>query len=231
MSLELKIENLINEHHDNLREIDKFVFGTSLSYAFFQDKYSELLEQFKENDKGMKIFNDLNSKIPEYESEVFVMALINFIARTEAFLNDLLEILFLWKKKSLISNKNLSYKEIIESENIDDLIKTIREKEILEFSHSSFKDKINYFGTKFNLSFPELDNSLDQIIEMFTTRNIILHNNGIVNETYLKINKGSNFELGSKRIIDKDYSHNVYINSMIIAKAIGGKIHSKIKNE
>lgn len=179
----------------------------------------------------MKLFNDLNSKIPEYESEVFVTALINFIARTEAFLNDLLEILFLWKKKSLISNKNLSYKEIIESENIDDLIKTIREKEILEFSHSSFKDKIAYFKTKFNLIFPDLDNSLEQIIEMFTTRNIILHNNEIVNETYLKINKNSNLELGSKRNIYKDYSHNVYIYSMIIAKSIGGKTESKIKNE
>ena len=230
MNLELRIENLINDHYDKLSEIDKFVFGTNLSYAFFQDKYSELLEQYKENDKGMKIFKDLNMKIPEYESEVLTTALINFIARTEAFLNDLLEILFLWKKKSLISNKNLSYKEIIECENLDDLIKTIREKEILEFSHSSFKDKIDYFKSKFNLSFPGLDDNLDQIIEMFTTRNIILHNNGIVNETYLKINKDSNLEKGSKRIIDKDYSHNVYIYSMIIAKSIGEIITSKVKN-
>lgn len=228
ISSEDKFERIVNGYLQNLSDIDKFVLGTTLSYAFFQDKYAELSKKFGENEDGMKLFKDLNYKIPEYESEVYVLAIINLIARTEAFLNDVIEILFVWKKKALIADKTISYKEVLESESIDDLIRSIRAKEILEFSHSSFKDKLKILKTKFNLSFPDIEKYMKEIIELFATRNIILHNNGIINETYLLINNSSDFELGSKRLINEDYVRNAYIYLTIIGKSLEEKVKEKI---
>jgi predicted nuclease with TOPRIM domain len=128
----------------------------------------------------------------------------------------------------LISDKTITYKEAIEFENIDELIKSIRQKEILEFSHSSFKDKIRFLNKKFNLTFPEIEKIQDEIIELFTTRNIILHNNGIVNQTYLKQNKKSKLKLGSKRVVDEDYTRNGIRNLRTIGYSIAGNVIEKI---
>jgi hypothetical protein len=224
-----KVEKIVKDYLQNLSDIDKFVFGTTLSYSFFQEKYSELLKEFDENADGMKLFKDLNSKIPEYESEVYVVAIINLIARAEAFLNDITEILFVWEKRALISDKTISYKEVLESESIEELVRSIRVKEILEFSHSSFKDKMKFLKKKFNLSFPDIEKYMKEIIELFTTRNIILHNNGLINETYLLINESSDFVLGSKRLIDEDYVRNAYIYLIIIGKSLEEKVKERIK--
>lgn len=227
--LEIKLEKLLNDHYSNLEEIDKFIFGTTLTYAFFQDKYEEMLKQFNETDDGMSLFKKLKNNIPKYENDVKEFGLINFIARTEAFLNDLVEILFIWKKESLISDKKVSYKQVIKSSNINELIKQIRDDEILQFSHSSFEEKMKVFRSKFNIDLSEIEKHKIKIIEIFTTRNLLLHNNGLVNETYLKYNKGSSFNLGDKRVIDNDYISKTKLLLMILAKSIGEKVTSKIK--
>ncbi len=225
--MEDRVEKIVNEYNQNLLDIDRFVFGTTLSYVFFQDKYKELSKEY-EGGKEMELFKDLNSKIPDYESEVFVLAIINLIARAEVFLNDILEILFIWQKKALISDKTISYKEVLESENIEELVEAIRAKEILKFSHSSFKDKLKYLKVKFKLHFPSIEEHMIAIVEIFTTRNIILHNNGLINETYLNINKNSNFVLGSKRPVNKDYVHNTYIYLTILGRSVEKKVKEKI---
>ncbi|PKB00409.1 hypothetical protein B0O79_3875 [Flavobacteriaceae bacterium MAR_2009_75] len=228
MNIKEKIEKTQNEFSQNLWEIDDFVFETKLSYAFYQDKYKELLEKNKPDDEGMTLFTRINSKIPKHTLEINVLAIINAVARTEAYLNDILECLFLWNRKSLISDKTITYKEAIEFENIDELIKSIRQREILEFSHSSFKDKLKFLNKKFNLTFPEIEKVQDEIIELFTTRNIILHNNGIVNQTYIKQNKRTKLKLGSKRVVDEDYTRNGIRNLRTIGYSVAGNVIEKI---
>lgn len=228
MNIKEKIEKTQNEFNQNLWEIDDFVFETKLSFAFYQDKYEELLEKNKPDDEGMTLLTRINSKIPKHTLEINVLAIINAVARTEAYLNDILECLFLWNRKSLISDKTITYKEAIEFENIDELIKSIRQREILEFSHSSFKDKLEFLNKKFNLTFPEIEKVQDEIIELFTTRNIILHNNGIVNQTYIKQNKRTKLKLGSKRVVDEDYTRNGIRNLRTIGYSVASNVIEKI---
>lgn len=188
-------------------------------------EYEEKERDEVDND-GMKMFKDLNEGISKYESDIYAFTFINLIARTEAFLNNVLETLYLWNKNSLISDKTVSYKEIINCENIDELVKGIRENAILEFSHSSFKDKLDLLKKKFRLNFPYIEKHMPRIIELFTTRNIILHNNGIVNKTYLNINKNSEYELGVKLTINKEYIKLTFGLLVLIAKSIEDEINS-----
>lgn len=228
MNIKEQIKKIQEEFSQSLWEIDDFIFGTTLSYAFFQDKYKEFLETHKPDDEGMTLFTKLNSKIPSHTAEINVLAIINAVARTEAYLNDVLECLFIWNRKSLISDKTITYKEAIEFENIDELVKSIRQKEILEFSHSSFKDKLKFLNKKFNLTFPEIDDIHSEIIELFTTRNIILHNNGIINQTYIQQNKGTKLKFGSKRKIDEKYTRKGIGNLRMVGYSISSNAIKKI---
>lgn len=211
-SIERINKNIADFRKDTLN-IDHFLTGTLASYMFFKNKYPEIQKEFCEKERdieereGMEIFEKLNQKVSDYETDIYTFCFINLIARTEAFLNDVLETLYNWK-----------YNEITEELNIE-----VREKTILKFSHLSFNDKIKFLKNKFNLAFPLIEEHKSNIIELFTTRNIILHNNGYVNATYLKINKNSNLDLGTKRTIEREYLKLTIVLLIIIAKSIEEK--------
>ena len=211
-SIESLNKNITDFRQDTL-DIDQFLTGTLVSYMFFKDKYPEIQKDFNEKERdreekeGMKIFENLNLKVSSYETEIFTFCFINLIARTEAFLNDVLESLYKWKK----------------DETNEELNSEVMEKKILKYSHSSFNDKIRFLKEKFNLTFPLIEEHKSSIIELFTTRNIILHNNGYVNTTYLKINADSKFELGTKRIVEREYLKLTIILLIIVAKSIEEK--------
>lgn len=218
------IKNISDFRKDTL-EIDNFMTGTLVSYDFFKRNYPEILIEFnekqrdKEEQEGMKIFDNLNSNLPNYETDIYKFCFINLIARTDAFLNDIVETLYRFNFNSKLTDN------VYDNNSSLDVDKTI-----LKFSHSSFKDKIVFFNNKFNLTFPLIEEHYSEIIELFTTRNIILHNNGIVNETYLKFNLGSKFELGSKRTINKEYLKLTFVLLIIVAKSIEDRIKEKLNN-
>jgi len=219
-----KLNKNISDFRKDTLAIDDFLTGTLVSYGFFKSNYPEILNKFRrrtwdsEEKEGMRIFDSLNSKLPEYETDIYKFCFINLIARTESFLNDIVETLYRCNYNEL-TNKEL---EINESGEID--------KTILKFSHFSFKDKIKFLKNRFNLTFPLIEERYSDIVELFTARNIILHNNGTINETYLKINIDSKFEIGSKRTINKDYLKLTFILLIIIAKAIEEQIRLQLNN-
>ncbi len=78
------------------------------------------------------------------------------------------------------------------------------------------------------MTFPAIEKHMSHIIELFTTRNIILHNNGIVNMTYLNINKTSKLSLGEKRVVNRDYLKLTFVLLVIIGKSINEQIVNKV---
>ena len=146
------------------------------------------------------IFENLNESISIYKLEIYKYCFINLIARLDAFLNDIAKSMYLWKKSDLEEDK--------------------RKKIILEFSHASFKSKLKHLKKEFGLIFPSIEEWELSIIELFSTRNIILHNDGMVNETYLNINKDSKLNIDDKRVVDEEYLKLTLVLAIIIAKSI-----------
>ena len=155
----------------------------------------------------MHLFDNLNNSISIYEVEIFKYCFINIIARTDAFLNDIARSVYLWRKSILGEEK--------------------REKAILKFSHSSFKNKLKHLKNEFDLVFPHIEKKESIIVELFSTRNIILHNNCLVDETYLKINQDSKLRVADERIVNEEYLKLSIVIAIIIAKSIEEQVHHK----
>ncbi len=207
------IQKNIDDFKADVLKLDQFLTGTRVSYNFFQHKYPEVQKEFNEKSRseeeveGMLLFDNLNNSISKYEVEIFKYCFINIIARTDAFLNDIARSIYLWKKSSLGEEK--------------------REKTILNFSHSSFKNKLKHLKDEFDLVFPHIEEKESIIVELFSTRNIILHNNCLVNETYLKINQESKLIFGDERIVNEEYLKLAIVIAVIIAKSIEEQVHLK----
>ena len=201
------IKKSINDFKADTLKLDKFLTGTCTSYSFFQNKYPEVKKEFNEKKSRSKdeieakmIFENLNESISIYKLEIYKYCFINLIARLDAFLNDIAKSMYLWKKSDLEEDK--------------------RKKIILEFSHASFKSKLKHLKKEFGLIFPSIEEWELSIIELFSTRNIILHNDGLVNETYLNINKDSKLNIDDKRVVDEEYLKLTLVLAIIIAKSI-----------
>jgi hypothetical protein len=101
------IQKNIDDFKADTLKLDQFLTGTRVSYSFFQHKYPEVQKEFneklrsEEEVEGMHLFDNLNDSISTYEVEIFKYCFINVIARIDAFLNDIAQSIYLWKKPSL----------------------------------------------------------------------------------------------------------------------------------
>tara|TARA_A100001015_G_scaffold21502_1_gene24405 strand:- start:5 stop:670 length:666 start_codon:yes stop_codon:yes gene_type:complete len=210
------IQKNIDDFKADVLKLDDFLTGTRVSYSFFQHKFPEVEQEFASKERndteveGMQIFKNLDNSVATYNVEILKYCFINLIARTDVFLNDVASSVYLWKKPNLEMKK--------------------REKDLLNFSHSSFKNKLKHLKKEFSLVFPEISEKEESIVEIFSTRNLILHNNGLVNETYLKLSKNSDQSLGEERTITEDYFKLTVVIAIIIAKSIEQRIHHNVNS-
>lgn len=214
MNIIEKLDKNISDFRRNTLKIDGFLTGTRISYSFFKSKYPELLDEFYEKERsneeveGLEILKQLDESVDDYEIEIFTFCFINLIARTEAFLNEILRTIIHWKGKGLSVAKT--------------------EKNILNFSHKSFKGKLIYLKEEFNLNFPTIQEHSLKLIEIYSTRNIILHNNGIVNKTYVKLNSKSKLKIGDKKSINEEYLKLTIVLLILVSKSIEDVLKSRI---
>jgi len=151
------------------------------------------------------VIESKNKMTLKYETLLHVMTFTYSSAIFDALLIDFLKSLLLQNENSLKSNKTLTVQAILEHNSIDTLKETILNKEILEFGYKSFRGQLKYFSEKFNFNFASVQELFDDINEIIETRNLHVHNKGIVNGVYLNNVKNSKFEFGDYREIDEDY--------------------------
>jgi hypothetical protein len=154
--------------------------------------------------------NVLKDEIDSFEGHsdiVYTMSLIYGIAHFEAFFNDLTRtcLAHFWQTLKT-KNKTMTHEEVLAFDNIDDLKNYLIEKEVIQFSHFGIKEKVEYLENKFHVTFSYIRQKgkrlnwncieLDDLINLFAKRNLILHNRGIVNDIYLRICKNEELQIG-----------------------------------
>ena len=212
----------INEHYDfgstRILEVMRFKFDAPKTIRFYQERQNRLLENLKKLESQPKIQAQIEKDIKAYESFspiIYTMAFIYSIAHFETFLNSITEALLQYYWKTLkTKNKTLTYQEILNFDSIDDLRSSLIQNELMKFSHLSISEKIKYYEERFNVNFKyekegdgirENWNCIErnELIRVFSQRNIILHNGGVINEKYLNSTNEKDFKTGDELKISK----------------------------
>ena len=147
---------------------------------------------------------------------LYPMILVYSITIFEAFLTDITKVLMTYFWKTLRSNsRTMTYEEILAFDDMPALREQIVENDIMSFSYSSLKDRINYLEKKLSLKFSYVrvkgirNNwncvEMEPLTEIHAARNLIVHNAGIVNKIYLNQIKNSTYKLNDPLKIDKTY--------------------------
>jgi hypothetical protein len=121
-----------------------------------------------------------------HKSLLYRSALISLISSVEWFLSQILhKHLERHPDASGVKDKLLSLEELKSFNSIDDARKYLVDLRIDEIMWGNFEDWIKYLSEKVKLSLGYIKPVREQLIEIFQRRNIVVHNNGIANSTYL----------------------------------------------
>lgn len=103
------------------------------------------------------------------------------------------------------SDSSISMSEILQCESINDILLRVAEKKVQSLGYKGLMDIMKYLNSQLKLDFDIKLPELLEACEIFQTRNIIVHNSGIINEIYIKNVIGTNLKVGYKYPLTEEY--------------------------
>ncbi len=141
-------------------------------------------------------------------------ALINLVIYFELLLTDLIQSYYLRYPAALpAEDRMLSLAELRSIGSVDEAERYLIEKEADSVLRKSLGDQLDYFVKRFKIDTKPIAFLLHDLNEITQRRNLMVHNDGIVNQMYLsKVTAGSkaasSVQLGQRLKIDVDYMSN-----------------------
>mgnify|MGYP000586331079 CR=1 FL=1 len=112
-------------------------------------------------------------------------ALITLISFFEALISELIQGYYLEYPSALPAEERiLSLSDLREIGSIEEAEKHLVAREVESVLRGSFKSQLDYFSKRFKIKILLVGNQLDLLVEIFQRRNLLVHNQGIVNRTY-----------------------------------------------
>lgn len=122
----------------------------------------------------------------DQRSLLYKSALISLISAAEWFLSRLLHSYLDRCPDGLgIKNKLISLADLQEIGSIEEAREILVESIVADVIRGSFEDWEKYLKSNINLNMGYLDAERDELIEAYQRRNVLIHNNGMVNGIYI----------------------------------------------
>jgi hypothetical protein len=221
------VENL-KKHREHIRtsfcEAMEFKAFTELAYLF-ATKYidttpgppREVVLGYSDyaSEIGMSDQNIPSSELPAYFASVkekYFLSMVHQqqIALFEHLFFDLIRILLVDKPERLPKKKQIDYATILESDTKDAIVWRLIDKELNEIKYKNVSEWFTYLNSL--VRFPNIPPvTLEKVAEAKATRDILVHNAGIVNKIYLeKSGRAARSNVGSMIDISSDYTKDVW---------------------
>jgi hypothetical protein len=164
-------------------------------------------------------------------SELYANFIIASVAQFESFLSDVLRlVIYCYPQKLSIKVKGISFSKdiplevVLESSSIGDIIEKEIDRRILEVFYATPLVYFDYFGEVTGVAINDIM-SLDYI-EIKATRDLLIHNSGVINQLYLnKAGNKSRGKIGDYLVVDSEY----FDHCVAVMKGISGIIQRDIE--
>ena len=162
-----------------MNRLDTFISQLDGLVVFLATAHDEVFQMIKENE--LTWFPDsqdpqLPNTVMSYKATISNAAFLLGYAYFEAFLADLARSIYQMRPVLLSKEKQITFKEILDKNSKEDIIRLMIEKEIRIVFGGSIEDVEKHFTRHFKISWPKHE----KLIEASRMRNCLMHNGGIV---------------------------------------------------
>ena len=124
--------------------------------------------------------------------------------------------------KAYLSDKSITYSELVSYESdLEDIKERFINKEIDEFMRLPLSEWYKSFESKHKAKFYFNSNEFEQFKEVYYRRNLVVHNQGIVNEVYKKNITNCSLDLGAKLGVNEKYLKQAFL---VVRKILIGTV-------
>lgn len=205
--------------NENLLQILSLEYDINKGLSLYKSERQAILNVYEILEEEEQILDHFRTHIKRMERSpdiIHSMSLIYMVAHFEVFWSTVTELLlsFFWESMKS-KEKTISYYDALSFNSTKELRKHIISKEIYKVGFGGIRDRINFLEDRLNLIFEyeKLQGvrnnwnsiEIDSLIEVHSTRNIIIHNSGKIDARYLHENKASKFKIGENRELSKKY--------------------------
>lgn len=208
-------EHMINEQRRFIGDIDKKLEIATLE-AREKGETQILLDQvkgkpkkvtftFEEMDVMSKAISEALKVTEKYPKLVKTMSLVYAVALLEVFISESTRSVMSYKKEIIKSSKQVTFETILEFKDLNDLHVYLIDRELMELGYKSFEGQCSYFEKRLGIDFSKAPTGSDEVNEICMTRNLLLHNKGIVSRAYKEAFPKSVLNIGDERLITNEY--------------------------
>jgi hypothetical protein len=132
----------------------------------------------------------------------FVMEMI-LVRGTDNFLtyiSELLALVFTGRPETLKSGETVKLEEILQYSTMPDLVHHLAERRVERLSYQGMRDLQKDLAERLNIEIFLSDESLSRAVRIIETRNLVVHNRGILNRTFQT--KANDFSGGLRLTVD-----------------------------
>lgn len=212
---------------DEQEEIDKILLDYSVEKK--DDGYVVSYKLNRQNDfSGYEMdpqiartkFVNLIQQPTILSESIIMMLLVKYEEAIAGLFRFLLEIC----PQAYLSEKSITYAELVSiKSNIEDIKDKFICKEIDEFMRLPISNWYKSFETKHKAKFEFKEDDFEQFKEVYYRRNLIVHNQGIVNDVYKNNIPGCTVKIGEKLVVDENYLNKAFsLTKKIVIGTIWG---------
>lgn len=192
-------EEIAKDIKEYLKDFGEMV---ELSQDGKSGRYSSIPKELKESYRKIEAIQKQNEIL--YSGSL--MLLITYFENTisKIFKADLQR----HPQRMSLENKSVSYKILEASKSIEDVKFHMIDNEVTTIMYKSFSDWIEYFKKNMKLNLKYVTEKKPIITEIIQRRNLIVHNEAIVNSVYINLVSKecrSNVKIGDILIVDRQY--------------------------
>lgn len=173
-------------------EARKFIGPKSI--ASLKNLYQRMGEDFNQEkvDKLLKAFEPSN-----FVPRMLEMLICRNVDAVNYYVAQMLRRVFIQRPDTIRALENpVSMDTVLQSESIDEIILKVAEKKVQDLSHKGLVEIISYINEKLKLGFDSKSPDYHAAFEVYYARNSLVHNGGVVNETYLHKTKRTDLKAG-----------------------------------
>lgn len=178
--------------------------GYSVSYKL-NEKFANNPKYEFNPTKAAREFRKLSERIDIINNTTLILLLIKY----EETIAGIFKYIISKFPSAYLDNKTLSYSEILKiNSKLDSVKEVLLEREIDEIMRMPISDWYKILKEKHKINFDNLKEVFPKFKEVYYRRNIIVHNNGKINASYLngvEKNHQENLKQGMHLSVDKEY--------------------------
>lgn len=206
---EMKISDILRSREDIPEEIIEYI-----------KQMESLVDEMESDSENLPILNYLprairkeyrNFEARERQKEILYRgSLLLIVTYFENLIAGVLRENFVkYPQRIALNEKSVSYKVLTEVNDIEEIKDILIDQEVTNKMYESLIDWKNYFQKNIKLNLNAWEEEFDALQEIMARRNLYVHNNGIINNIYVKLVKDVNKDfIGEYLNIDREYIDN-----------------------